>query len=405
MKAWLPAASADIFQHHLHEMICDHGGAGSVGSVTLRLDGDIDLPRLAEAWITLQRRCPLLGAKPGKRRGHPGWIIAGGRPSALVRGSIGLGDLDPLRVRLGCVGRAVTLLFDHRICDERAAEEVLAAIGLLAAGRPAVLDWADPAARELDGLPAGWLQRASAMHPLRAALRPLRLAPAWRPLHDQAAAPMVWHDLILAGDVLSLIVSNQLAEIGRFGRSFFLLAAIARALDQHGASGRQQLFALALDDRPPSTGALLANRHALALLALGAGERDSRMAAAQAAQAALRTWVRSRSDRAMAAALRVSPWLSRRWVRAQLGRFAGGVDATCLLSHVGKLRIPEVWLDCRIIDITRRVAIPHTPGLVVLSGEDPRGWCLSIGMTASVARSIPPVTLAEAITLELTRAP
>ena len=388
MTNWLPAASADLFQLAVDGMIRDHGGPGSLGQFIVRFEHAVDLARLRAGLARLARRHPLLLATPARRRAWPGWRLRLGRTAEMEQAASAetvaaqhLHSVQSDLLRLAVAPRAVVCTFDHRRIDARGAALMLAALDQPATPRDLA---SDPTFRELAGLPPGAAALGCLARTLLPALRPLRQSPPWRPPLG-AAAPLQFADGILAGTALARVTARQTAMVGRFGETAFLMGAWARVLDRHGAAGRLQVHALAMDDRRPGEAVLAANRHSLALLGLAAGARGELASAAKAAAAAQRAWLSAGADRAMAAALRFTPFLSQRLVRAQLGDFHGGLSASTLIANSGVMRLPTNWLGGTVLGIDHRATLPHRPGLALFTSRDPRGWCLTVGRAGATS--------------------
>ncbi|MBA2481378.1 MAG: hypothetical protein H0V44_12010 [Planctomycetes bacterium] len=410
-------SGADYFHHLLHRINQDHGGSGNCGQLRLRLERPLADPRgLEAAWHAAGQQAWTLGATYRSSLRGPYWRVRGPADLRLDISDAttdALGDAH-LRAGLSDVGSrmrlayaaatqpGVVLTWDHRLSDARGVIALLDALPRLAAGGRLGDRWWSPGHREPAGQPAtlaarGVHARGSVEH-----IRGHRLVRLWRPgvPADNPAAPLRRASMVMDP---ARVESRQRAATGRLSETPFLLAAVAAALEDIGGIGGDLLFPLAVDGRPRTGGAMLANQHSFLFLRVpeGLATRDL-VLAARHLKDAHRQWVAADVTTKMSAALSFFPIVGERLARAELGNRGGGLAASCLVANTGAIALPETWFGSRVAGVDLVASVPGRPGLAVLFHRDRRGLVCDVIAAGAVPRLIPPEKLAQCIAFQLT---
>lgn len=407
----LRLSGTDYFHQVLHRVIVDHGGAGNLGQIRIRLSTSPDAGLLARAWRSAGEQAWTLGAHLRASLRGPHWIVRGPARLELEHG----GSLDRLavehlrdglpergpRARLGCsMGSqpGIVLTWDHRLSDARGAMGLVSSLPSLADGGRLRDAWWRPGHRDMPGMPAtaaarGLLARGAIDH-----LRPHRLARLWRPAAPPAnpAAPLAHVSMVLDTVETARVTGRQLAASGRMSETPFLLACLAAGLEDLGGIGGDVLFPLAVDCRPRLGAPIIANCHSFIFLRVPAGLASRDLGeASRFLKDAYRAWVAADMTTKMSASLGFFPYIGVRMARAQLGYFKAGVAASCLVANTGPTVLPDSLFGIDVLGVDHVAAVPGMPGLAALFHRDRRGLGVDLIAAGDAARAVPPPALAQ----------
>jgi hypothetical protein len=416
----LPLSASDAFHLIIDRQIRRDGGPGNLGQLLLRSDRPLQAEALAAAWRALGAQVPLLAARIGGGLRGPRWRVPRRALLELRRSPLGLDALghDELRAPASALMRlavsdhpgaaGAVLTWDHRLCDARGAQGVLAALPRLAAGGRLDEAWARPAYRRAAELPSSAALRGRLAQAAIRLLAPLHRDRLLRPagLGRNAAAPVHVHHRVLTTEESTLADARARAAVGRLSETPFLLAAVAAALEDLDRRGGDLLFPIAADLRKPGETALFANRHGFLMLPLAAGAaRDDLGAAARALKAAHREWLAADGITKLLAAISWFPFAGGWFPRYQLGCGRPGLAASCLAANTGRSLLSGEWFGATVLGTDHVVVPPGHPGVAVLFHRDARGLGLDVVVTGALARRLPPQRLAEAVVHQLARRP